>query len=105
MSHIRACEKVRLRGFSRTSSYLQEASYTGPTLFWSFLKKCALVFCLRMCLCKGAKPPGTGVTESCELPCGCWELNPGHLEEQPVLLTPEPSVQPHISVFVVSENE
>jgi hypothetical protein len=23
----------------------------------------------------------TGVLESCELPCGCWELNPGFLEE------------------------
>lgn len=25
--------------------------------------------------------------DSCELPCGCWELNPGPLEEQLVLLT------------------
>ena len=24
--------------------------------------------------------------------CGCWELNPGPLEEQPVLLTTEPSL-------------
>ncbi|ERE77129.1 putative protein RIC1 like protein [Cricetulus griseus] len=31
--------------------------------------------------------PGTGITNSCELYCGCWELNPGPLEEQPVLLT------------------
>ena len=38
--------------------------------------------------------PGTGVTSTCELPCGCWELNPGPLEEQPVLLTAEPSLQP-----------
>ena len=28
-----------------------------------------------------------------EPPCGCWELNPGPLEEQPVLLTAEPSHQ------------
>lgn len=28
----------------------------------------------------------------CELPCGCWELNPGTLEGQPVLVTAEPSV-------------
>jgi hypothetical protein len=26
--------------------------------------------------------------------CGCWELNSGHLEEQSVLLTAEPSRQP-----------
>ena len=30
---------------------------------------------------------------SYELPCGCWELNLGPLEEQPVLLTTEPSLQ------------
>ena len=27
-------------------------------------------------------------------PCGCWELNSEPLEEQPVLLTTEPSLQP-----------
>ena len=40
------------------------------------------------------RSPGTGIRDSCELPCGCWELNPGPLEEQPVLLTAEPSLQP-----------
>ena len=29
--------------------------------------------------------------ESCELPCGYTELNPGLLEEQPVLSTADPS--------------
>ena len=29
-------------------------------------------------------------TDNCKLPCSCWELNPGPLELQPVLLTPEP---------------
>ena len=33
-------------------------------------------------------------TDGCEPPCGCWELNSGPLEEQPVLLTAEPSLQP-----------
>lgn len=32
-------------------------------------------------------PPGKAVINSCELPVGCWESNPGLLEEQPVLLT------------------
>ena len=35
-----------------------------------------------------------------EPPCGCWELNPGPLEEQPVLLTAEPSHQPPINDFL-----
>jgi hypothetical protein len=32
------------------------------------------------------------VTDGCEPPCGCWDLNSGPLEEQPVLLTAEPSL-------------
>lgn len=38
---------------------------------------------------------GNGVTETvnwCEPPCGCWELNPGPLEEQLGLLTMDPSL-------------
>lgn len=48
-------------------------------------------------MCIGVRvsgPLGTGVTDSCELPCGYWELNPSPLEEQPVPLTTEPSFQP-----------
>jgi hypothetical protein len=45
------------------------------------------------CLKKRASDPPV---DGCEPPCGCWELNPGPLEEQPVLLTPEPSLQPHV---------
>jgi hypothetical protein len=41
-----------------------------------------------------------GVTNSCKLPCGCWELNPGPLEEQPVLLTTEPSLQPEATFSI-----
>ena len=29
--------------------------------------------------------------DGCEPPCGCWDLNSGPLEEQPVLLPTEPS--------------
>jgi hypothetical protein len=32
------------------------------------------------------------VTDGYEPPYGCWELNSGSLEEQPVLLTAEPSL-------------
>jgi len=40
------------------------------------------------------------ITDGCEPPCGCWELNSGPLEEQSVLLTAEPSLQPTYSVFL-----
>jgi hypothetical protein len=48
----------------------------------------------------GAQPfPGTTrasdpVADGCEPLCGCWELNSGPLEEQSVILTVEPSLQP-----------
>lgn len=35
------------------------------------------------------RSPRTGVTDRCELPCGCSHLNPGSLEKQPVPLTAE----------------
>ena len=41
----------------------------------------------------GVGSPGTGVTSSCLLPCGCWELNPGPLEQQTVLPSTERLVQ------------
>jgi hypothetical protein len=39
------------------------------------------------------KESDLGVTDSFELPFGCWELNSGPLEEHSVLLTAEPSLQ------------
>ena len=32
------------------------------------------------------------ITDGCEPPCSCWELDSGPLEEQSVLLTTEPSL-------------
>ena len=42
---------------------------------------------------EGIGSPGTEVTDNCKPPCGCWELNSGLLEDQPVLSTAEPSLQ------------
>jgi hypothetical protein len=42
---------------------------------------------------KSIRLPGTGIPESHETPCGGWEVNSGLLQEQPVLLTREPSLQ------------
>lgn len=39
---------------------------------------------------KGIRYPGTEVTDSCELPDGCWEANLGPLPEQQLLLTAKP---------------
>jgi hypothetical protein len=42
------------------------------------------------------------VTDGCEPPCGCWDLNSGPLEKQSVLLTAKPSLQPPRSPFLQS---
>jgi hypothetical protein len=39
------------------------------------------------------------ITDGCEPPCGCWHLNSGPSEEQSLLLTFEPSLQPLAFVF------
>ena len=51
------------------------------------------------CVCKygayqGQKRASDPVTDDCEPPRVCWELNSGPLEEQSALLTAEPSLQP-----------
>ena len=43
---------------------------------------------------KGNRFPGTGVTDSCEIPCDCWKQNSCPLQKQPVLLSAE-----HLSSF------
>ena len=40
------------------------------------------------------------ITDGCEPPRGCRELNSGSLEEQAMLLTAEPSLQPPVLILV-----
>ena len=49
---------------------------------------------LLVCMPAGQKRAPDPITDGCEPPCGFWELNSGPLEEQSVLLTAEPSLQP-----------
>ena len=59
-----------------------------------------LVFCLHVCLNEGVGSPRPKVIGSCDLPYGCWELNPDPLEEQPVLLTAETSLQSLFNLLI-----
>ena len=52
-----------------------------------------------LCLHVSLQAPNL-ITDGCEPPCGCWELNSGPLEELSVLLTTEPSLQPHVMIFL-----
>lgn len=61
---------------------------------FSCIYECASFVCLVPTeIRRGCQVPETRVTEGCELPCRCRELNPATLEEQLVLLSPEPSLQ------------
>lgn len=58
----------------------------GALALFSFLEQIAVHWCLAwMCAC-GETPE---LKMFCELSCRCWELNPGSLGEQPVLLITE----------------
>ena len=39
------------------------------------------------------------ITDGCEPPCGCWELNSGPQEEQSALLTTASPLQPDWKTF------
>jgi hypothetical protein len=87
------------------SSYFCVSSGNGTQVPGLALLRC----CPSLCVClfliyfmciyryEGVRFPGTRITDSWELLC--WELNLGPLEEQPVLLTTEPSLQPPGSIL------
>jgi hypothetical protein len=56
----------------------------------------ALTTCMPACQKRVSDP----ITDGCEPPCGCWELNSGPLEEQSVLLTAEPSPQTLVYILI-----
>ena len=62
----------------------------GITFFLRFIS-CMWVH--YSCLLTHQKRASDPVTDGCEPPCGCWELNSSPLEEQSVLLTTKPSLQ------------
>lgn len=87
------------------ASILPFGDILGHNLFYIFFILYVWVFCFHVYLCticaqclwrqeEGTWPSGTGVTDHCEPPCRCWELNLGSLEKQQVLLPTEPSLQP-----------
>lgn len=51
----------------------------GTPLFSFFLKICLLFYVYKCLQCP--KRPEEGTRYNCALPCGCWRLNPGPLQE------------------------
>ena len=52
------------------------------------------IYIYSSCLQTHQKRASDLITDDCEPPCGCWDLNSGPLEGQSVLLTIELSLQP-----------
>jgi hypothetical protein len=51
------------------------------------------------CLKRPEDVRSPGTRDSCEPLCGCWETNPGPLEEKQVFLITEPSLQIDLLCF------
>ena len=51
---------------------------------------------LSLCTPAWQKRASDPFTDGCEPPCDCWDLNSGPSEEQLVLLSTEPSLQPDL---------
>jgi len=71
-----------------------ESTFRHRIFFFKFILRC----CLHMHQKRAPDP----ITDSCEPPYVCWELNSGPLEEQLVLLTTEPSLQPLTASYKIT---
>ena len=73
-----------------------------------FFKNCLFILCIWVlcsCLQTHQKRALDPITVGCKPSCHCWELNSGPLEEQSVLLTTEPSLQPNFELLNSVETE
>jgi hypothetical protein len=74
-----------------------QAKHVHIYLFFIFFK-IYLLYVSTLLLFSDTPEEGTRshdlLSGGCEPPCGCWDLNSGSSEEQSVLLTAEPSLQP-----------
>lgn len=85
------------------ASWLTDIEDSKLFLFFSLFLFCTWMVCLHVYHMCGLVPMGatesfrsfgTGVTNVCELPCGCSEANLGPLQEQPVIWTAESCFYP-----------
>jgi hypothetical protein len=73
----------------------------GCTSVKTFFKRFIIIICkYTVAVFRHQKKVSDLIMDGCELPCGCWDLNSGPSEEQSVLLTAEPSLQPPVKTFL-----
>ena len=82
----------------------QQVCGSQMTTFSLFFKNIYLfVYYVYSILSAGQKRTPGFITDGCEPPYGCWELNSGPLEEQAMLLTTEPSLQSPANIFKLNQ--
>lgn len=71
--------------------------YYFKNIYYLFLCACTWVYVCAPCVQteRGIKSPVTGVTDSCEQSCGCWEPHPVTART----VRAEPSIQPPFHCF------
>jgi hypothetical protein len=87
---------------SSSSSSSASSSFSSSSIIFLFLKKIYVFYLYAYTVAVFRHTPKEcirpdPITNGCEPPCGCWELNLSPLEEQSVLLTTEPPLQPLLS--------
>jgi hypothetical protein len=77
--------------------------FKTKSFFFPFLKKFYLFIICKytVAVFRHQKWAPDLVMDGYEPPCGCWDLNSGPSEEQSVLLTVEPSLNPTKSFFLI----
>lgn len=72
-------------------------------MFYYFFKDIPIMYSvLPVCVPAGQWRAPNLIKDGCEPPYGCQELNSGPQEEQSVLLTTEPSLQPNNMFLIVA---
>ena len=93
---IRTMNKIAPLGDTRgpTVPSIFQAFHSHHLLFKIFLNMYLFIMYTAFlpCMTAGQKMAPDFITDGCEPPCGCWELNSGPLEEQAMLLTSDPSL-------------
>jgi hypothetical protein len=104
--HLLVSSKSRAK--SPASDYLPRVPVflleLPPSFFFFFSFKDLFIYLfiyLLYCRCLQTYQKRTSdlITDRCEPPCGCWDLNSRPSEEQSVLLTAELSLQPQAATF------
>lgn len=63
-------------------------------MYMDVMPACTSMYCMYLVRPKeGIDAPGIALTGGCGPLCGCWDLNPGLLEEKSLLLTTDLSLQ------------